>query len=349
MSDDPFAGLGTTGSQDEEAPTTTATLTKDADDADVDDYFATEMVIGEEEFEQPKERVQYVMPADKEWVPVVILDAKIGQRDMNVMVNKDGEKVAEQKSVDRFELECQHATEKYGERAWPYLLSAPVFDLEMPTKSGRTWTKSSGRKLLAATRVTKPGVRITRDSAVLGELAASMVGKTVMAQIRIVEKTSKERVPVKDAQGNILRARADEDGENIKIVQKDDELVMETTGQVCPVGPESLIKVEDYDLIPDEGGRIVNVMEESTRYFDNLQDDVAPVPARDVAYTKLDGKQGKAEVTMETVGAMTTRPLKVGTEVSAIPAKATDPIRLSWIGSGWNEVELDGGTDVFKG
>jgi hypothetical protein len=345
MTDDPFANLGAT-----DAATATATEPKDAVedavDPDLDEYFLTEMTIGEEEFEQPKERRTYTMPEDKTWVPVVILEAKIGQRDMNVMVTKGTEKTAELKTVDRFELECQHATELYGERAWPYLLSAPVFDLELPTKTTRTWTKSSGRKLLAATRVTKPGQRITKET--LDELAAAMVGKTVMAQIRIVTKVSKEPTTLTDAQGKPLRARADEEGDYIKIVQKDGELVMEETGAVCPVGPESLIKVEDYYLIPDESGRIVKVMEETTRHYDNLQDDVAPVPNREVAYTKIEGGQAKAEVTMETVGAMTTRPLKVGTEVSAA-VEDGEIIRLSWIGSGWNEVELSGGTDVFKG
>jgi hypothetical protein len=350
MTDDPFANLGATGAKDEpqDAPAAVAVAEPSSDSTDLDDYFATEMTIGEEEFKQPQERIQYKMPEDKTWVPVVILDAKIGQRDMNVMVAKDGEKTAELRSIDRFELECQHATDVYGERSWPYLLSAPVFDLEMPTKSGRTWTKSSGRKLLAATRVTKPGQRITKDT--LDELAEAMKGKVVMAQIRIVEKKNKERVPLKDSSGTILRARVDDEDEYVRIVKNDaGELVMEATGQICPVGAESLLKVEDYYLIPDETGRIVHTMEETIRYFDNLQDDVAPVPNRDVAYTRLDGKQGKAEVTMETVGAMTTRPLKVGTEVSAVVGKAGEVIRLSWIGSAWNEVELAGGTDVFKG
>jgi hypothetical protein len=346
MTDDPFANLGATGATDEPKAATAVAEPEDA--VDLDEYFLTEMTIGEEEFEQPKERVAYTMPANGEWVPVVILDAKIGQREMNVMVpDGSGGKRAELKSVDRFELECQHATDKYGERSWPYLLSTPVFDLEMPTKRGGTWTKSSGRKLLAATRVTKPGQRITKDT--LGELATAMVGKTIMAQIRIVEKKNNEAVALKDAEGNVLRARIDDEDEYIKIVRRDGELVMEETGKVCPVGPEALIKVNDHYLIPDKEGRIVKVMEETIRHFDNLQDDVAPVPNRDVAYTKLDGKQGKAEVTMETVGAMTTRPLKVGTEVSAAVGKAGDVIRLSWIGSGWNEVELSGGTDVFKG
>ena len=68
---DPFGNLGKT---DEKAP-------KKEEPTSAADYFL-DFKLGEEEFEQPAAFIPYRMPADRAWIPVQILDAKVNVREM---------------------------------------------------------------------------------------------------------------------------------------------------------------------------------------------------------------------------------------------------------------------------
>ena len=338
MTDDPFAKAEPTDAKPSESkePVDTA-----PEEFDAEAYFETEMVIGEEEFEQPKEYRAYSMPEDKTWVPVEIIKAGTDTRSMRVLVGS--QKTPTEVELDRFVLECQHVSTAYGERAYPYLLSVPVFDVELPSKRG-SWKKDSGRRLLAATRVTKPGQKITKDT--LDELAEAMVGKVVMAQIRHVTKDYTDSKPRTNPDGTFVKAKTDEDGVPLRVVEVGGSLVMETSDTPCPVGKENLIKIDGAWLIPDPDGQTVTEVVTTTKTFDNLQDNVAPVPTRDIAVTRTDGTEIKAQVTMETVGRMTTKPLRPGTKVSVDVDGVL--VEASWIGTSWHEAPGDS-FDAYKG
>ena len=333
MSDDPFANLNQTG----ETPETTDAV------AEAFDFFSME--IGEEEFEQPQERQPYVMPEDGSWIPVEIVAAKVGTWEMNIIT--PGSDEPQMVDVPRFELECQHASTAYGDKPWPYNLRVPAFDIKLPGRRG-PWVKDSGRRLLAATRVTKPGQRITPE--VLEELAEAMVGKIVMTQIRHVTKDYTDTEPrVDKATGGFIKAKTTDDGAFMEVVKNEAGVfVMKDSGAESPVQDESrYIKYRDAYLIPDTDGTVVRDMVTTTKTFDNLQDNVGPVPAREISYTGLDGKQHKGEVTLETVGAIATRPIKANTKVSVL-VKGGELVRVSWIGTLWTEAEGDA-FDAFKG
>jgi hypothetical protein len=333
MSDDPFANLNQTGEAAEATDAVTEAF----------DFFAME--IGEEEFEQPQERQPYVMPEDGSWIPVEIVSAKIGTWAMNII--PPGETEPREVDVPRFELECQHASTAYGDKPWPYNLRVPAFDIKLPGKRG-PWVKDSGRRLLAATRVTKPGQRITPEA--LEELAEAMVGKVVMTQIRHVHKDYTDSQPRTAADGKtFIKAKTNDDGDFMEVVKNETgTFVMKDSGAESPVQDESrYIKYRDAFLIPDVDGTVIRDMVTTTKTFDNLQDNVAPVPAREISYTGLDGKQHKGEITLETVGAVATRPIKANTKVSVL-VKGGELIRVSWIGTLWTEAEGDA-FDAFKG
>lgn len=339
MTDDPFATLNPTDAAPQDAAPSDAA-------SDAESYFAAEMVIGEDEFEQPKEFVPYTMPEDRTWVPVEVIKADVASRTMRVLVaDAKGEKVPTEVEIDQFVLEVQHLSTAYGERAYPYRLYVPVFDIELPTKNGRTWTKSSGRKLLAATRVTKPGQRITPET--LPELAKAMEGKQFMGQIRHVTKDYTDSKPRTNPDGSFVKAKADEDGAPIRVIEAGGNLVLESSDTPCPVGKERLIPYKDNSyLIPDPDGVLVRDMVTTTKTFDNLQDDVAPIPNREIVVTLKDGAEAKGVVTLETVGRMATRPVKPGTEVTV--EKDGNQLIASWLGTSWNEASVDA-VDVFKG
>lgn len=333
MSDDPFANLNKTGEAAE------------VSDAVVEafDFFAME--IGEEEFEQPQERQPYVMPEDGSWIPVEIVAAKVGTWAMNII--PPGEEEAREVDVPRFELECQHASTAYGDKPWPYNLRVPAFDIKLPGRRG-PWVKDSGRRLLAATRVTKPGQRITPE--VLEELAEAMVGKVVMTQIRHVTKDYTDSQPRMASDGKtFVKAKTNDDGDFMEVVKTENgTFVMKDSGIESPVQMEDrYIKYRDTYLIPDSDGTVIRDMVTTTKTFDNLQDNVAPVPAREISYTGLDGKQHKGEITLETVGAVATRPIKPNTKVSVL-VKGGELVQVSWIGTLWTEAEGDA-FDAFKG
>jgi hypothetical protein len=338
MSDDPFASLKPTGE-----PADTPEATDDATAAF--DFF--EMEIGEQEFEQPQERRAYVLPPDGAWVPVEIVSGKIGTWDMNILPpGEDKEPVST--PVPRFELECQHASTAYGDKPWPYNLRVPAFDIRFPSKRG-PWIKDSGRRLIAATRAATPGTRVNRDT--LEQIVEAMVGKVILVQIRHVTKDYTDSEYKVGDDGQFVKAKVDDEGAFVE-VERDAEGIfrLKSTGVALPDGlQDAKLYIENNGtfLIPDADGTPVREVVTTTKTFDNLQDNVAPVPARDISYTKADGKSAKGEITLETVGAIATRPIKHNTKVSAL-TKGGELVRLSWTGASWAEAEGDA-FDAFKG
>lgn len=333
---DPFANLNQTDAPAEKKKEVSAA-----------DYFMDlNLKMGEEEFEAPAAFIPYQMPADRAWIPVQIVGSQINVREMRLVVkNPDTgqEEIVDKVSTPRFELEAQHVADCYGERSRNYLLGMPIADVTIPFKSatnrkGLGFKKTGGRKLLAATRTLKPGEQL--DPQKLEEIAEAMVGKIVMAQVRRVDKEYTDAEPQKDAQGNIIKAQVDAHGVFVKIHNKDDKLVLED-GTPFNGDPSRLIEHDGGYLIPDpsDDGAPVKVMRKTTRTFDNLQDDVAPVPNRTIQITRQDGSQAAAEITWDTVGQITTKPIKAGTPVQAVTEEG-ELLTATWIGTCWSETPL---------
>lgn len=334
---DPFGNLAKT---DETTP-------KKAEPTSAADYFL-DFKLGEEEFEQPTAFVaHYRMPADKAWIPVQILDAKVSVREMRrVLTDPDtGAETIEDKVVTpRFELSVQHVADCYGERSRPYLLGMPIEDVTIPFKPNSNrkslgFKKQSGRKLLAATRVLKPGERITRDN--LDKLVADMVGKIVMAQIRRVDKEYTDAEPVLDAMGQTVRVKVDASDAKIEIVEKDGQLVLKEDGTPFAGNASRLFEHEGVYYIPDpsDDGVLLKKVRKTMRIFDNLQDDVAPVPGREITINRTDGSTVAAEITWDTVGQVTTKPIKAGTPVQAVTGEG-ELLTATWVGTVWNETPV---------
>ena len=339
---DPFGNLGKT---DETAPKTDETAPKKEEPTSAADYFL-DFKLGEEEFEQPAAFIPYRMPADRAWIPVQILGAKVNVREMRrVLTDPDtGAETIEDKVVTpRFELEVQHVAEVYGERSREYLLGMPIEDVVIPfrqaNKRGLGFKKQSGRKLLAATRVLKPGERITRDN--LEKLTADMVGKIVMAQVRRVDKEYTDAEPVLDAVGQTVRVKVTDAEDKIEIVEKDGQLVLKEDGTPFAGDASRLFKHDGVYYIPDpsDDGVMLKKVRKTVRTFDNLQDDVAPVPGREITINRTDGSTVAAEVTWDTVGQITTKPIKAGTPVQAVTGEG-ELLTATWVGTVWNETPV---------
>lgn len=339
MTDDPFANLNPTGEKAELPSEEGATEAGAAFD-----FF--EMEITEGEFEQPQERQPYVMPPHDSWIPVEIVKAETDTWDMTILVPGNDE--PQSTPVPRFVLECQHASTAYGDKLYPYNLRVPAFDVKFKTRRG-PWVKDSGRRLIAATRVATPGQRVTRDT--LGEMAEAMVGKIIMVQVRHVTKDYTDSEYKVGDDGQFVKAKVDADGAFIEVEKGDDgSFRMKETGATLPEAlqdPANFIESNGVFLIPDADGTPVREIVTVTKTFDNLQDNVAPVPAREVTYTKADGKTGKGEITMETIGAVATRPIKHNTKVT-VKIKGDELVRLNWTGASWAEAGGDS-FDAFKG
>lgn len=345
---DPFANLDKT-----ETPTTGVEEEKKEESAA--DYFLNlDLEMGEEEFEQPAAFIPYQMPADRAWVPVRITDSSVEVREMRLVIKNPEtgqEEIVDKVSTPRFELEAEHVAQCYGERSRPYLLAMPIADATIPFRSstkrkGLGFKKISGRKLLAATRALKPGQKL--DPQKLDDVAASMVDKIVMAQVRRVDKEYTDSDPMKDAQGNIVRAQVDEHGVFVKIHKKDDGLQLED-GTPFNGDTSRLIEHDGGYLIPDpsDDGAPVKVVRSTTRTFDNLQDDVAPVPNRTIQITRQDGSQASAQITWETVGQVTTKPVKPGTMVQAVTEEG-ELMTASWIGTCWSQTPLEHNLEITE-
>lgn len=369
---DPFANLGNTESSGDEK----------AQEASATEFFL-DFELGEEEFEQPIAFVPYRMPKEGTWIPVKIMESGIALRDMRrVMTDQDtgAEAVEDKVATPRFEMEAQHVAGCYGDRGRSYLLGMPVEDVTMPFNSGSNrkgvgFKKISGRKVVAATRVLKPGERVTGDN--LKKLADDMVGRIVMAQVRYSHKEYTNSDPVTDSMGQTVRVKVNNRDEKVEIVEKGGQLVMKETGEPFPGDTSRLFKYEGTYYIPDpsDDGVMLKTIRATTRTFDNLKDDVAPVPGmvlssddvkeilgsgspsrpsftvhenpngsflveRLIQVVRKEGAPVYAQVTWDTVGQIATKPVKSGTPVQAVTFDG-ELLTATWIGTSWVETPVE--------
>lgn len=382
MAEDPFANLsataGTTTAEPEEPPMDGAA------------YFALKMSLTDDDFATPEPsvgRTRYIKPPNGAWVPLKILSSKVSQREMKLVVGggdnpeEDGE-VQDNVSVDRFDLELDHMADCYGERNRPYLLGTPVADVVLAYKNGPRkgklgWTKISGRRLLAASHVTKPGEEISE--AMLEELAERMSGQIVMGRIRYSDpKTYTNESPRMDG-GQMVKAQVDKHGSYVKVIESGGSKVYEETGEPYTGPASGLIPNKDHYFVADSSDDGAPVMDVETTevVFDNLHDDVAPVPfevlekvtkkitdkfvthkrsdgkvmvERYMQLTRADDTRAEGQVTWNTVGAITTKPHKPGTEVAVALLESGEVIQAVFSGTGWEEKgDAASGLDEFKG
>lgn len=362
MVDDPFAKLGQT------------------DDAA---YFL-DMEMGEEEYEQPAAFIPYIKPADKSWVPVEIISSDLASREIRVVLqDEDGAEYVEATNKLRFDLEAQLVASCYGERSRPFLLGTPVEDVVIPYKNAAKrkslgFKKSSGRRMLAATRSVKPGQKVTQES--LKGLTDAMVGKIVLAQIRRVPKTYQDSEPRTNPDSSFVKAKVDEHGSPVRVTRDEQgNYLMKENETPFPGDPAILIPYQGDFLIPDpsDDGAVVRDSTERKVEFDNLQDDVAPVPfaileadqvtddirekftihehiggkfaaERMITVTRADGSEALGQTTWDTVGLMATTPLKPGTAVQAV-LDGGELVTASWLGTHWSETPQEHTLEVTEG
>lgn len=383
IKDDPFKTVEETGTTKTAPPKKAAAAksepkdepkTEAATEADPLASFLAEMTIDEEDFEAPAPFVsRYIKPADGLWIPLRIVDAKVEQREMKAVVayTPEGEMVTNPRGIDKlveehgatqevetisvyqFVLEAEHVATCFGERPSSYRLYTQVFPVRIPLNKPRKrngveevgFDKTSGKKLLAATHVVKPGTKITEDPEQLQELADAMVadgGKIVMARVKHRVKKSDDAVPRKNPDGTFVKCKVDEvEGSPIRLRKKDDGFVYSSSGDVYEGPADGLIPFgDDNYLIPDnsDDGAIVKDMVKREQVFDNLADDVYGVKGRTVTIVRLDDAEVEAEVTWETVGFITVMPIKAGTMVQAV-AEGGELITASWLGTHWQETD----------
>jgi hypothetical protein len=379
INDDPFAKVEETGTTKTAPPKKAApakaepTKAKPVEDADPLASFLAEMTIEEEDFEAPANVIRYIKPADGLWVPLRITGAKVEQRDMqavvaytpsgemvtsprgiDALVDEHGaEQVVEQISLWQFVLEAEHVATCFGERPSAYRLYTQVFPMRIPLKkprerNGKTevgFDKTSGKKLLAATRVVKPGMQIKEDEEQLQALADAMVadgGKIVMGRIRHRVKKSDDTVPRKNPNGTFVKCKVDEvEGAPVKLRKDGDTLVYVSSGDAYEGETAGLIPFgEDIFLVPDssDDGAIVKDVVKREAIYDNLADDVYGVQGRSITVQRNDDTEIDAEVTWDTVGFITVLPIKAGTLVQAV-AEGGELITATWLGTHWQETE----------
>jgi len=337
--------------------------------------FLAEMTIDDEDFAAPLPFIpNYIRPAEHLWVPVRITSAKVEARDMNVvvaytdngdmvtnpggidkLVERGKEQSVEQASLYQFVVEAEHVATHFGQRATPYRLYTQVFPVRIPLKQPRRrggveelgFDKNSGKKLLAATRVVTPGQKITEDEEVLQQLADAMVaddGKIVMARIKHRVKKSDDAIPRKNADGTFVKALVDESSGSFVYLSKGDggkfyysENDAEYEGDASKLIPYG----DNRYIIPDssDDAAMVKDIVKRENTYDNLSEDVAPVPRRMFTIQRTDGSEIEAEVTWETIGFAVVSPVKAGTMVQAV-AEGGELITASWLGTHWQETEV---------
>ena len=391
MTDDPFKNVEETGATAvavKEAPAKTAK--KKAEPADEVDPMATfladmnAMTIDEEDFAPPEEFVSgYIKPADKTWIPVRIVGVKLEQRDGTkavVAYTPNGEMVTNPTAIDKlvaeygaeqvvetitnyqFVVEAEHESTLFGDRSSPYRLYTPVFPIRIPFQKPRKrgnveevgFDKISGKRLLAATRVVKRGMKVEENEEVLQQLADAMHadgGAVVMARVRHRTKKSDDPVPrVYDSgpmAGQFVKARMSEDGSFVRLGKQGDKFFNKAGGEEYDGDTSSLIQVGDDYLIPDDSqdAGIVKDMKHRETVFDNLGDDVYPLPGRSVTIQRAtDGDEEvevQGEITWETLGFIAVSPIKAGTAVQAVIETdgEKETITATWLGDHWQETQ----------
>lgn len=359
-----------------------------ADTADELAAFLAEMgsmTIDEDDLKAPEEfRSTYVKPAHNTWVPVRIVSATVEERDgvkAVVAYTDDGTMVTDPKMIDRlveltgaeqvvenitayqFVIEAEHVSTLFGERSHTYRLFTPVFPTRVPFRDGVRkrggkeeygFDKNSGKKLLAATRVAKPGVKIEPDKEKLQKMADAMVadgGAIVMARIRQVTKKATDATPRKyesgPLAGQFVKALVDKEGSPVRVAKNGDSYFYKKGGEAYTDNPTGLIPFDGDYLVPDNGddAAIVKDISERENIFDNLSDDVFPIPGRTVTVQRAvesdEEVEIDAQVTWESVGFIATSPVKAGTLVQAVAGEGDEQetITASWLGDHWQEMQ----------
>jgi hypothetical protein len=207
------------------------------------------------------------------------------------------------------------------------------------------WDKFSGKKLLTATRLVKPGQRMANNEDFLKELADGMVrdgGKIIMAQVRHREKENVTSTPRQYGPNEFVKARTDETGSFVYVMKGDggffyaenDETYEGDSAKLIPYG-------ENRYVIPDssDDAAIVKDIVKRTKVYDNLHENVAPVPERAITVQRTDDSEVSAEVTWKTVGFIVSEPYKAGTMIQAV-AEGGELITASWLGTHWQETDV---------
>lgn len=406
MTIDPFAGVLP---ETNDTPKKVAvTKTADTTPASVEDamaYFEAVMTITDEDYEEPQPYVPYIKPADGVWIPLRITDVKVEPREQRLVVayTKDGQRVIDPRKfadvitaggeevveegvvVHQFRIEAQHIATHFGERNSPFLLFCPILDIKIALRSPKRlpngdtqlgFDKSSGRKLLAATRVGM-GRNITEDEDLFKELAAALVGKAIMAKVRRRTSPSTSSKPrINPADGSFVKAKSDPStGSVIRLTRNGNVFFYKTDADGHSAGDAyegdipGLIPFDGDFLIPDSSdeAQIVRDTFEQTNVFDNLADDVYRVPsvvmdakqvtkditsrfevdtmtngkkliARYETIRRTDGTEEACQTTWETVGFVTVSGKKPGVAIQATtPSGQT--ITATWLGTHWEETK----------
>lgn len=362
---DPFAGLAKTDSAED--------IVNNALSGDFEFDFDAEFTIDDKTYEVTEGGnggfTPYVLPAEKTHVAVEIVKAEVEEREMRIVVGRtqDGKVILDPENIDkavkageateevvetkvpRFKLEVEHVAAIYGDRPRSFLMGAPVYAIKMAYKEGGKkrktlgFNKYSGPKLIAATRVLEAGQRPNR--AELQKLADEMVGKVVMAEVWHNTKEYTDATDRTDEKGNVIKALIDEHGSFVKVIKDGDVYVYQETGDAYDMEEHKLVEYNDGYVIRDYSDESAPVkdLKKTTRTFDNLRDDVSPVPAGDmktgeaeriVDLIRTDGTETTGEVTWDTVSQLVKR--EVGKMAQAV-VEGGEVITINWIGTAWVE------------
>jgi len=398
MSNDPFAGLAQTDSSAED-------IVNDAFSGDFEFDFDAAFEITDATYEVTTGGgfTPYVLPAENTLIPVRIVKAKVEDRETRIVVarTRDGKVLLDPTAIDeavksgqateeivttkvpRFNMEVEHVADIYGTRRNDFFLNANVYAVKISyTKNGkdRSFNTYSGPKLFAATHVLGPGEKPNR--AKLQELADAMHGKIVMARVYHTPKPYQTSTDRLDENGKVIKAMVDEHGSFVKVIKDGDSYFYEerdSDGNLTPYDMEEqkLVEFKDGYVIRDftSEGAPVKDLTETIRTYDNLRDDVFPVPAMDpktgegerlLTFTRTNGTDAvTGTVTWNTISQIVKRPVAPGT-MAQVVLDGGELVTVNWMGTGWMEtpepyavqlsedgklqfVTAEGGLNTFSG
>jgi hypothetical protein len=129
----------------------------------------------------------YTLPRDYSWVPVKIVNASLGVKNVRALSDHGDYVHIEEKELDYFHVEAIHADPFYVPRPQPYSLDILAFPARFPSRlhatSGRSFTNDFGLHLMRSTGTSNPE-KVTADQ--LPGVAERMIGAIVMMQVRHV-------------------------------------------------------------------------------------------------------------------------------------------------------------------
>lgn len=401
--ENPFAVLDKTDDGDTPTPSTPLEASSSGDQVDIPaqgeeeeldfdfgDFGDLNLALDEEDFVQ-KEYRPYQMPADGAYIPVRINSNKLGKREMKVLLTDPitGEDIVKERAMTpRFEMEVEHVAEIYGSRRWDLNLNVPIPDIRIPFRRGgelRTFDKQSGRNFLAASRTLPHGETLTKTN--IKKVIDESHGRIVMAQVRHSRSTQTDTENVTDESGNLLKCKADVHGDPIRIYKINSTLLLadgslyqgeetesalihygEATKVPNPKNPDEMIEAEGIFVIPDSSvdGVPIRRTVKRARIYENLNDDVKPVPGkvmpedavtdeiakhyvihknlngsvmveRMAQITRTDNSTVYAQITWDTIGQVASAVRESGTAIQAIIHSTGELITATWIGTGWME------------